>query len=156
MWKSLSLLRGSELPRQAKNHLKWDIIILLQLLLQQEFTSYLGVSTFYDREAELVIYSETPASNNAGSLPGWANTGPLNKKTQNYNSEEKEHYLMMLLLGWWKSVYDWKVVLVKLNFTQTALMHLDKLLYPFFFCLLWCGNFPWLIFSLVLSAAVSL
>lgn len=37
-----------------------------------------------------------------------------------------------------------------------ALMYLDKFLYPFFFCLLWCGNFPWLIFSLILSTAVNL
>ena len=119
--------------------------------MQQEFTSCLGISTFYNKEAVLVIYSETPASNNPGSLPCWTNTGLLNKKTQNYNCKEKEHHLMLLLLGWWESVYGWKVVLAKWNFTQMALMHLDKLLYPFFFCSLWCGNFPWLIFSLIYS-----
>lgn len=53
--------------------------------MQQEFTSYLGISSFYNREAELVIYRETPASKNPGLLPCWTNMGPVNKKTQNYN-----------------------------------------------------------------------
>lgn len=71
--------------------------------MEQEFTSYLGIRTFYNREAKLVIYSETPASNNPGSLLCWTNTGPLNKKMQ--NQKEKEHHLMLLRLSWWEGVY---------------------------------------------------